>query len=123
MGQDLIVMWLTGLTALIHFIFAGLEIGAWRMVSGRLLGYDDAMANRTRPLGLNQGVYNLFLAAGLTLTLLQPQGLEPMRMFLLGCVVVAGLIGQITIGRPNLFLGLQAFPAMIALIASGSALS
>ena len=121
MGQDLLVQILTGIVALIHFGFGALEIGAWGRVSGRLLGYDPEMANRTRALGINQGVYNLFLAAGLTLTLLQPEGLEPMRMFLLGCVVVAGLIGQVTVGRSNVFLGLQAFPAILAMVVSGSA--
>ncbi|NHC08205.1 DUF1304 domain-containing protein [Azonexus fungiphilus] len=60
-----------------------------------------------------RGLYNGFLAAGLLWGLwLGPAG-DPVKIFFLGCVIVAGLFGAATASRRILFI--QALPGAIAL--------
>jgi putative membrane protein len=64
----------------------------------------------------NQGLYNGFLAAGLALSFLAPPETAYLgRLFLLGCVVVAGLYGAATVSRGILLV--QALPGALALAA------
>ncbi len=67
-------------------------------------------------LAANQGLYNGFLAAGLAISLFlpQPSGFH-FQVFLLGCIVVAGIYGGLTVSRRILLV--QALPAALALIA------
>jgi putative membrane protein len=73
---------------------------------------EDAAATRT--LALNQGVYNLFLAAGLVWGLIAsgPSGFE-ITIFFLSCVVIAGVVGGLSVSK-RIFI-LQAVPALLAL--------
>ena len=67
----------------------------------------------TKVLAANQGLYNGFLAAGLAWGLsLGAAGLS-VKLFFLGCVVVAGLYGAATVGKKILFV--QAVPAAAAM--------
>jgi putative membrane protein len=71
-------------------------------------------AQQTRALAANQGLYNGFLAAGLAWSLVAPEGLAlPLKLFFLGCVLVAGLLGAAIVSRKILFV--QALPAAVAL--------
>ena len=68
-------------------------------------------------LAANQGLYNGFLAAGLAWGLwLGPNGTS-VKVFFLGCVLVAGLYGAASASRKILYV--QAIPAAtgLALIA------
>jgi putative membrane protein len=73
-------------------------------------------AEITHPLAINQGVYNLFLSAGLVLSFLleDPFHIQA-QIFFLVCVIVAAITAGIT-GRIKITL-LQGLPALLALLA------
>ena len=81
----------------------------------RAFGTDQAFADRSASLAANQGLYNGFLAAGLIWGALasDPVGLQ-VKLFFLGCVVVAGLYGAATINRRIAVV--QALPGAIGLV-------
>ncbi|MGD1149147.1 MAG: DUF1304 domain-containing protein [Thermoanaerobaculaceae bacterium] len=70
-------------------------------------------AAASRPLAANQGLYNGFLAAGLVWGLLLGAAGHSITIFVLACVVIAGLFGGITANRKILWV--QALPGVIAL--------
>jgi putative membrane protein len=70
-------------------------------------------AKKVAPAMANQGLYNGFLAAGLLWSLLATEPLAfQLKLFFLGCVVVAGFFGAATVSRAILFI--QALPAALA---------
>lgn len=108
---------LVGLVAVLHAYILVLEMFLWERKPGRgLSGFDAEMAAATAPLAANQGLYNGFLAAGLTWGLIaaDPTGFR-VQVFFLVCVVVAGLYGAATANRRILFA--QALPGAVALAA------
>ena len=106
---------LTAVVAAEHVWFLVLEMILWSTPFGRkTFGTTEAFATESRALAANQGLYNGFLAAGLVWALVAPAALwTPLALFFLGCVVVAGVFGAVTVGKRILFL--QALPAAIAL--------
>ncbi len=107
---------MTGLVALLHVYFAVLEMFLWATPYGRkTFGTTEAFANESASLAKNQGLYNLFLVAGLVWSLAasEAHAARALAMFFLGCVVVAGVYGAITANKKILFV--QALPAAIAL--------
>jgi putative membrane protein len=64
-------------------------------------------------LAANQGLYNGFLAAGLVWALWTDR--RDLKLFFLGCVIVAGIFGGLTAKTSILFT--QALPAALALAA------
>ncbi len=106
---------LVGLVAALHVCFAVLEMVLWtRPVGRRVFGLERGFAEASRSLAANQGLYNLFLAAGLVWGLLAGGDLRvPVLSFFLGCVVLAGLFGAATVNRRILLV--QAVPAAVAL--------
>ena len=103
------------LVAAIHVYILVLEMLLWRTPRGlRAFDLDQAFADRSAPLAANQGLYNGFLAAGLLwgAVAADPVGFQ-VRVFFLGCVIVAGLFGAATVNRRILIV--QALPAVIAL--------
>jgi putative membrane protein len=106
---------LTALVALEHFDFLGLEMFAWTLPLGQSAFHTTAeFAASTAALAANQGLYNGFLAAGLAFALWR--GDVALRLFFLGCVVVAGLFGAATAFIDILFV--QAAPAAVAFAAT-----
>jgi putative membrane protein len=105
---------LTGLVALLHLYFMVLEMFLWTKPYGRrVFGLTVEFAAASRTLAANQGLYNGFLAAGLVWGLwLGAEGRE-IRLFFLGCVVLAGVFGGFTASRKILWV--QALPGLIAL--------
>ncbi|MDX9765634.1 MAG: DUF1304 domain-containing protein, partial [Chiayiivirga sp.] len=89
----------------------------WTTPKGRrTFGLAPEFAQQTRALAANQGLYNGFLAAGLAWGLwLGAEGFS-IRLFFLGCVVVAGVFGAATASRKILFV--QALPAALAMVAT-----
>jgi putative membrane protein len=105
---------LTGLVALLHLWFLVLEMFLWTKPLGRrVFKLTEEKAQATRVLAANQGLYNGFLAAGLVWSLALGVEGSPIRMFFLGCVIVAGVFGAATVGRKILWV--QAVPAAVAL--------
>jgi len=83
---------LTGLVAVLHVYFLVLEMFLWASPYGqRVFGRTAQQQEDTKVLAANQGLYNGFLVAGLAWSLVgDPIYALPIRLFFLGCVVVAG---------------------------------
>ena len=103
----------TTIVALLHGYFLVLEMFLWTKPYGRrVFQLTPEKAEATKSLAANQGLYNGFLAAGLGWGLaLGPDG-HAIRLFFLGCVMIAGIYGSVTVNRK--ILGVQALPAAIA---------
>lgn len=106
---------LVGLVAALHVYFLVLEMFLWATPFGqKTFGRSREQQEQTKALAQNQGLYNGFLAAGLAWSLFAPAALAfPLRVFFLGCVIVAGVFGAATASRKILFI--QALPATLAL--------
>jgi len=102
--------------ALLHIGFLVLEMFLWTKPFGRkTFGLSRELAEATKGLAANQGLYNGFLAAGLIWGVIEGDRAFAIKVFFLGCVIVAGIFGAITAKRSILFV--QAVPGLIALIA------
>jgi putative membrane protein len=105
---------LVGLVALLHLWFLVLEMFLWTKPYGRrAFGLTAEMAETTKALAANQGLYNGFLAAGLGWGLYAGADGYPVKVFFLGCIIVAGIFGAATASRKILWV--QAVPAAVAL--------
>ena len=103
---------LIGLVALSHLGFLVLEMFFWdHPVGRRVFSLTPEISARTAALAANQGLYNGFLAAGLVWALWADR--RDLKVFFLGCVIVAGVFGGLTAKTSILFI--QALPAAIAL--------
>src|SRR5215208_1922890 len=105
---------LVALVALLHLYFLVLEMFLWTKPAGRrVFRTTPEFAQASATLAANQGLYNGFLAAGLVWGLaLGPAGFA-IRLFFLGCVVVAGAYGAATVNCRILYV--QMLPALLAL--------
>ncbi len=105
-----------GFVALLHIAFFVLEAFLWTKPTGRrIFGLTPEVAEGSKALAANQGVYNLFLAAGLIWSIVAPAPCAlGIRVFFLSCVIVAGIVGAITAKRSILFV--QGVPGLIALV-------
>ena len=102
------------LIALLHAYILVLEMFLWTTPRGRrAFGLTPEFAQASRTLAANQGLYNGFLAAGLVWGLLLGPAGTGVKLFFLGCILVAGLYGAATVGRRILFV--QAIPAAVAI--------
>merc|ERR1712054_465417 len=81
----------------------------------KAFGLSAEFAEKTKTLGANQGLYNGFLAAGLSWSIVHPtpEFSKQLQHFFLGCVLVAGTFGAATASRKILFV--QAIPALVVL--------
>jgi putative membrane protein len=88
----------------------------WDKPFGRkVFGSTPEFATASKVLAANQGLYNGFLAAGLFWGLSMGAAGQPVQLFFLACVIVAGLYGAMTVGIKILFV--QAVPAALAVAA------
>jgi len=99
--------------ALSHVGILILEMFFWNHPVGqKIFSMTPEAAESSAVLAMNQGLYNGFLAAGLFWGLLK--GRLDIKVFFLGCVIVAGIFGGITAKTSIIFT--QGLPALIALI-------
>ncbi len=106
----------TAFVALQHIAFFVLEAFLWTHPVGlKIFRQSLEVAQLSKNLAANQGLYNLFLAAGLLWSLLSTD--ENIRfqtsIFFLSCVIVAGIVGGLTVSFRITFI--QSVPALIAL--------
>ena len=112
--MSLIANAVVGLVAILHVYFLVLEMFLWDKPAGlRAFGQTQEAASATKVLAANQGLYNGFLAAGLVWGLSLGASGTGIKVFFLGCVLVAGLYGGATASRKILFV--QAVPAALGL--------
>ena len=79
----------------------------------RAFGQTPEAAKASKVLAANQGLYNGFLAAGLVWGLILGPSGTSIKLFFLGCVLIAGLYGAATASRKILFA--QALPAAVGI--------
>ena len=115
--MSLVANVLVGLVAIIHVYILVLEMFLWQTPRGmKAFGTTPETARLMATLAANQGLYNGFIAAGLAISLvLSGDGAFVLKVFLLACVIVAGLYGAATVSRRILLV--QAIPAALALVA------
>lgn len=102
------------LVALLHLYFLALEMFFWDKPLGlRTFGSTPEFARASKALAANQGLYNGFLAAGLVWGICQGEAGNPVKIFFLACVILAGIFGALTANRKILWV--QAFPGVVAL--------
>ena len=103
------------LIGVVHCYFLVLEMFLWTTPFGqKTFGRPREEMEATKVLAGNQGLYNGFLAAGLFWGAFAPcESGRTLRLFFLGCVLVAGVYGGATAARKILYV--QALPALIAI--------
>jgi len=102
------------LVALLHLWFLVLEMFLWTKPLGlKTFRLTPEFAAASKSLAANQGLYNGFLAAGLVWGLLLGVTGNPIKIFFLSCVIVAGVYAALTVNRKILWV--QALPATVAL--------
>ena len=124
-------------SALVQFYAAYQEMFTWCAFSNQVLGLDThlednctveplvAVRELTRQLGLNQGLYNVFLAVGILFAIpgLASDRTKLVGIFALACMAVAGIFGYFTVvgvapaemNNIRVF-GAQALPPILALV-------
>ena len=103
----------TGFVAVSHVGILVLEMFFWNHPVGqRIFAMTPEVAESSAVLAMNQGLYNGFLAAGLFWGLMRDR--VDIKLFFLGCVVVAGIFGGLTAKTSIMFT--QGLPALIAFV-------
>lgn len=105
----------TALVGVLHIYILYLEMFLWDTPKGRkAFGLSAEFSAASKVLAANQGLYNGFLAAGLLWGVWLGVAGDPIKIFFLACVVVAGVYGGVTAARKILYV--QALPGLIALL-------
>ena len=108
---------LVALVAALHAGFLVLEMFLWTSPIGlQIFNNTLAVAQSSAVLAANQGLYNGFLSAGLVWGLFAKENGRAIKVFFLGCVIVAGIFGAVTAKTSILYV--QALPALLALLAT-----
>jgi putative membrane protein len=105
------------IVAIEHLYICWLEMFAWTTRGRKTFkSFPQELFEKTKPMAANQGLYNGFLAAGLTWSLLiaDPLWHRNTACFFLGCVIIAGLYGAATVQKRIFFV--QAMPSLVALL-------
>ncbi len=106
---------LIAVIALLHFYFLILEMFFWTKPLGlKIFRNSIEKAQASKVLAANQGLYNGFLSAGLVWGLVQNDVnfAFQIKLFFLGCVVVAGVFGAASVSKQIFWI--QAAPAILA---------
>jgi len=105
---------LIAIIAALHIYFLVLEMFLWDKPLGlKTFRQTPEKAQDSKPLAMNMGLYNGFLAAGLIWSLYLGDEGQDISVFFLTCVIIAGVFGAFTVGKKILFV--QGIPAAIAL--------
>jgi putative membrane protein len=112
----IVTLVLLGLMAAEHLYFLNLQMFRWTHASTvKAFKTTAAVAESSKKLAMNQGLYNGFLAAGLIWAIIAPPPLQrPVAIFFAGCVLIAGVFGGETVSRRIHII--QALPAALALV-------
>lgn len=113
--MEFLVHTLVFIIVLEHISFFILESFLWTTErTVRVFGLKNLdFAKETKVLAANQGVYNLFLAAGLFISYFE-NDLFYVKLFL-GFIFLAGIVGSITTKKSTIFV-IQGVPALITFL-------
>lgn len=117
--MEKIALLFTVITVLLHGYFFILEMFLWTTPIGlRTFHMKEEIANSSKVLAANQGLYNGLLAIGLFLSLFitDPTSAMAIRRYCLCFIIVVGSYGGYSLKSFKVF-AIQALPAFIALIA------
>jgi putative membrane protein len=108
---------LTALVMVIHIYIVLLETVLFRSWGVKAFAIPPDRVEEMAPVMSNQGCYNLFLVVALAMGLFyaEEEIAEAFTVYGLGCVIVAGIWGGITVARKILLV--QTVPATVALAA------
>src|SRR5258708_24803498 len=111
-----LTVFMVAVVAALHIVFFILESFCWTTPLGkRVFGLTPELAEGSKALAMNQGLYNAFLAAGLIWGLvLKGECAFGIKVFFLSCVVIAGIVGGLTAKRSILVV--QGLPGLIAFL-------
>ena len=115
--MNLLSQIIIGFIALLHLYILWLEMFAWTTRGRKVFKtIPGDMFEKTRVMAANQGLYNGFLAVGLTWSLLicDVTWSKNIAIFFLGCVLVAGIYGAMTASKRIFFV--QSVPAILGLL-------
>lgn len=105
------------LVAIEHLYILVLEMFMWTKPRAlKVFGMTKEVAETSKTLAANLGLYNGFLAAGLLWGLIHPNSMigEQVQIFFLSCVLVAAIYGGFSAKRSILVV--QGVPALVALL-------
>jgi putative membrane protein len=108
---------LIALVVLLHLYFLWFEMFAWTTRGKKIFkNFPPELFEHTSPLAANQGLYNGFIATGLLWTFFIENEVWQFKIavFILGCVVLAGVFGAISADVKIFWI--QGLPALLALI-------
>jgi putative membrane protein len=106
-----------GFIAVLHIYILWLEMFAWTTRGRKVFKtIPPDQFEKTKVMAANQGLYNGFLAAGLTWSLLisDVSWSHNTALFFLSCVLVAGIYGALTASKRIFYV--QAVPAILGLL-------
>jgi putative membrane protein len=99
--------------ASLHLGFMTLEMFFWdHPIGHKMFSMTAEVAASSQILAMNQGLYNGFLGFGILWGLLT--GNQSLKVYLLLCVIVAGIFGGLTANVNILYV--QALPGLITLL-------
>ena len=117
-GMQYISIFLVAAVAVEHLYIMVLEMFFWtKPRTLKLFGFSKELAEMTKPMAANQGLYNGFLSACLLWGIFHPNaefGFQ-IKLFFLLCVLIAAVYGFFTVKRSILIM--QGLPALLALCA------
>ncbi|GFD80159.1 DUF1304 domain-containing protein [Tenacibaculum sp. Mcav3-52] len=105
------------LVTLEHFYILYIEMFSWEHLGKKTFKeIPKDLFKPTKAMAANQGLYNGFLAVGLlwTLFISNPIWSNNIALFFLGCIIIAGIYGSLSISKKILYT--QAIPAAAAFI-------
>jgi putative membrane protein len=106
---------LIALVAIEHLYILYIEMFAWETLGKKTFKtFPEELFKPTKGLAANQGLYNVFLSAGLfwSLSISDSNWSSDIALFFLGCVITAGIYGAISASKKIFFT--QALPALVA---------
>ena len=114
--MDVLQVFFVALVAFLHIYFMILEMFYWTKPKGlKAFGMTKELAEQSKTLAANQGLYNGFLAAGLIWSLIDNNYSNAIAIFFLGCIIIAGIYGAYSTKKIKLFY-IQSIPAIIAIL-------
>ncbi|MEC4005155.1 DUF1304 domain-containing protein [Flavobacterium sp. SUN052] len=115
--MNLLSQIIVAFVAFIHIYILWLEMFVWTTRARKVFKtIPSDMFEKTKVMAANQGLYNGFLAAGLIWSLFISDATwsNNIAIFFLGCVLVAGIYGAITVSKRIFYV--QSIPAVLGIL-------